>query len=32
MAPDRFRGLLERLLELAPATRVLLLHPDGDRR
>ena len=32
MAPDRFRALLERLLGLAPATRVLLLRPDGDRR
>ncbi len=32
MAPDRFRGLLEELLGRAPATRVLLLYPDGDRR
>ena len=32
MAPDRFRGLLEGLLRVAPPARVLLLRPDGDRR
>jgi len=32
MAPGLFRALLERLLGVAPVTRALLLHPDGDRR
>ena len=32
MAPDLFRALLERLLGIAPATRALLLYPDGERR
>lgn len=32
MAPGLFRALLDRLLGVAPVTRALLLHPDGDRR